>query len=240
MKQLLNYIFYILIALTSIYSCKPSDYWYGDYAKNGEIYYPGRVDSLSILPGNKRGTIRLRVSTDPQTSSLKVYLRSSLSSEQKVSSHPIESNEHGKFKLISLNDLNEATYSASIYSFTDKGDSSRAVTASQFIYGDSYTNTLVNRTASKIDKTDPKQIYLIFDKESNLPRQGTFYPMQYTEVSYIKSSGDSNTVQLTPWDISVQMPDIKSSSEISYRTAYKPVQNSLDLFYTDYKTIQFK
>ncbi len=240
MKCIFKCTLYVLFIMIFTYSCKPADYWYGEYAANGEIYYPGRIDSLSILPGNKRGMLRLRVSTDPQTSSLKVYLRNSLSSAYTVASYPIESGEHGMIKQIPIDNLVESTYTANVYSFTDKGDSSRAVTASQFIYGTSYNNTLINRTASSIDKTKPTQIIIIFDKESNLPREGTFYPMQYTEVRYLTNTGDSTTVKLTPWEFSVPVPDIKNPSDISYRTAYKPVISSLDYFYTGYKTIQLK
>jgi hypothetical protein len=222
-----------------LYSCKPADYYYGEYLANGELYYPGRIDSLSIIPGNQRAKLRLRITTDPKVNTLKVALRNSLSPDQQLLTFPIAEGEHGQIRLIELDDLVEATYTVNVYTATANGDSSRTVAASQFIYGESYIKTLVNRTVSGINKTDPGLHYLIFASESNLPRQGTFYPMQYTEVKYRNTSGDSTTVTITPYETLASLEDIASPSTITYRTVYKPVVASLDYFYTDKKEFDY-
>lgn len=232
MRKVLNYILAGLGIIFLAYSCKPSDYYYGEYLKNGEIYYPGRVDSLSIIPGNQRAILRFRATTDPKVNSVKVYLRSSLSPIAEIKSYPIEANEHGKIKTIALEQLFEATYTANIHSFTSQGDSSRAVTTSQFIYGQSYIRTLVNRSFLKFDRTNSNEHFLVLARESNLPRQGTFYPMQFTEVSYLNNSGDSTTVRITPYEDFVSLKNIASPSTVRYRTVYKPVLASIDYFYT--------
>lgn len=232
MKKILNYMLIVLGTVLLTYSCKPSDYYYGEYLKNGEIYYPGRVDSLSIIPGNQRGILRFKVTTDPKVNSVRVYLRSSLSPTAEVKNYPIEASEHGKIKLITLDGLSEATYTANVYSFTNQGDSSRSVASSQFIYGQSYIRTLVNRSFSKFDKANANEHFLVLARENNLPRQGTFYPMQFTEVTYRNNSGDSTTVRITPYEDFASLKNIASPSTVKYRTVYKPVQASIDYFYT--------
>jgi len=235
----IKYILGICTFFLLIYSCKPSDYYYGEYLAKGEIYYPGRIDSLSIIPGNRRAKLRFRITTDPKVSVLKVALRNSLSPDQELLTFPIEQGEHGHIRIIELDNLVESTYTVNVYTATASGDSSRAVTASQFVYGQSYIKTLVNRTASSINKADPAQHYLLFASESNLPRQGTFYPMQYTEVKYLNTSGDSTTVKIMPYETAASLLNIASPSTIVYRTAYKPVATSLDYFYTDKKEFAY-
>ena len=232
MRKVLNYMLIAVSIIFLAHSCKPSDYYYGEYLKNGEIYYPGRVDSLSIIPGNQRAILRFRATTDPKVDRVKIYLRSSLSPVAEIKSYPIEANEHGKIKLIALEGLSEATYTANIHSFTSQGDSSRAVTTSQFIYGQSYIRTLVNRSFLKFDKTNANEHFLVLIRESNLPRQGTFYPMQFTEVTYLNNSGDSTTVRITPYEDFASLKNITAPSTVKYRTVYKPVQTSIDYFYT--------
>lgn len=216
------------------YSCKPADHYYGEYLSNGEIYYPGRIDSLSIIPGNQRALLRFRATTDPKVNTVKIYLRSSLSPKAEIISAPIESGEHGNIKIVNLDNLSEATYTANVFSFTAAGDSSRLVTASQFVYGQSYIRTLVNRSFTRFDKSNPTNPFLVFVRENNLPREGNFFPMQMTEVTYLRNTGDSATVRITPYQDFAQLTNIKSPSTVKYRTVYKPIPTSIDFFYTPY------
>ena len=232
-------IIILIISIGTVIACKPSDYYYADYLKEGEIYYPGRIDSLSIIPGNQRATLRFRVSTDPKINAVKVYLRNSLSALETVYEFPISSGEHGDFKLIDLDGLKEATYTANVYSVANTGDSSRSVSASQFVYGEAYTRTLVNRLYSKIDKSNADEHFVVFNRESNLPKEGTFFPMQFTEVVYTTGSGQVKTVKITPYTDYASLLGIASSTTIKYRTAYKPIEKSLDYFYTDYAEIEY-
>jgi hypothetical protein len=229
----------LFILLGVIFSCKPSDYYYSDFLKGSEIYYPGRIDSLSIIPGDQRAQLRFRASSDPKIVAVKVYLRNSLSPSQSVHEFPINSGDHGNFKLINFDELQEATYTANVYSISNTGDSSQFVSASQFIYGQAYNRTLVNRIVARIDKADPSKQYIVFNRESNLPKEGTFYPMQFTEVEYETLDGGTNMIKLTPYQEFGSIENIANSTKIKYRTAYKPVANSIDYFYTDYNEIEY-
>lgn len=228
-----------LIALM-IYSCKPSDYYYGEYLDKGEVYYPGRIDSLSLIPGNLRAKIRFRVTTDPKVNRVKVHLRNSLAPTVTVETYPIATGEHGKFKIIDLENLAEATYTAQVYSFDAKGDSSRLVSTNQFVYGNSYIRTLVNRSSLKFDASEPGKIYLVFARENNLPKEGNFYPMQYTEIKYSATNGEAKSIQLTPYKDFADVSDIQTGTTVQFRTVYKPIHNSLDYFYTEYRTLEYK
>lgn len=240
MKKTLMYITAVLFISFNIVSCKPADYWYGEYLENGEIYYPGRIDSLTIIPGNQRAQLRFRITTDPKITNLKIYLRNSLSANQEHYEFDVQAGDHGQLASIQLDDLSEATYTATVFSFTAEGDSSRAVTAAQFIYGISYINTLTNRPFLRIDTTDPTTPFFVFSREPNLPREGVFYPMQFTEIEYTSQTGETKVIRATPYEEFIDIADVAIPSTIRYRTAYKPIVTSLDTFYTGYSEVAYE
>ncbi|TXH55255.1 MAG: DUF4998 domain-containing protein [Bacteroidia bacterium] len=219
--------------------CSKTGETYKEYLKQGEVYYPGRIDSLSIIPGNQRAILRFQMTTDPKVKSFKVFLRNSLSPNITVLDFPIESNDFGMIKEYELNNLDEATYSINVRTYASAVDSSRAVAANQFIYGNRYASTLINRSFVSFNKTNPSTPFIVFARETNLPRPGTFYPMQYTEVQYETVSGEIKISKATPYEEYASLVDVKPGSLVKYRTVYMPVKNSIDLFYTDYKEVQF-
>lgn len=81
--------------------------------------------------------------------------------------------------------------------------------------------------------------YAVFAREPNLPRLGNFYPMQFTEVNYVTTIGDTVTVRITPYEEVAQMGGIKNPSIIKYRTVYKPTPTVIDYFYTPYKEVSY-
>ncbi|MGA6118754.1 DUF4998 domain-containing protein [Sphingobacterium anhuiense] len=238
MKNKIYTIIGFCTLLVAVSNCKPADYYYGDYLKNGEIYYPGRIDSLTLIPGNKRAILRFQMTTDPKVKLLKVFLRNSLSSKQTIMPFDVASNSYGKIREINLDQLEEATYSIDVRSYSGN-DSSQSVNTNQYIYGERYNLTLINRTFSSFDKANSALHKATFNAESNLPREGTFFPMQYTEVVYQKVNGEMMTVRITPYETKVNLQDIASPSTIKYRTVYKPIAQSIDFFYTSYKEIQY-
>lgn len=240
MKKLLNNIIILFSVTFIIFGCTRSDEYYREYLKKGEVYYPGRIDSLSIIPGDRKGVLRLRMTTDPKIVLFKAFVRNSLSANQTVLTFPVAPGDYGKIKEYVLNNLEEATYTIDIRTYASETDSSRSVTANQFIYGQRYINTLINRSFLSFDKTDPAMPSAVFAREPNLPRVGTFYPMQFTEVKYTKTGGATALVSITPYEEYASLPDIADNTTIQYRTVYKPVSNAIDYFYTAYKEAVFK
>ncbi|MGC4234057.1 MAG: DUF4998 domain-containing protein [Niabella sp.] len=239
MKKLLSNIIFIFSIALVAFGCTRYDEYYREYLKNGEIYYPGRIDSLSIIPGDRKGVLRLRMTTDPKVMSFKAFVRNSLSANQTVLTFPVAPGDYGKIKEYTLENLEEATYTIDIRTYASETDSSRSVTVSQFIYGQSYINTLINRSFLSFNKTDPERPAAVFAREPNLPRVGTFYPMQFTEVKYTKKDGDVAVVAITPYEEYAFLPDIATNTTVQYRTVYKPVNNSVDYFYTSYKEVVY-
>ncbi|MCF3110382.1 DUF4998 domain-containing protein [Niabella sp. CC-SYL272] len=241
MKRLLNYVLFVGTITISLLGCTRSDEYYGDYLKQGEVYYPGRIDSLSIIPGDRRAILRFRMTTDPKISFFKAFVRNSLSSNQTVLRFPVAATDYGKIKEYPLDNLDESTYSIDIRTYASDTDSSRAVTTSQFIYGQSYANTLTNRSFLKFAAPDTIITVpsAVFAREPNLPRPGNFYPMQYTEVVYINTSGAEVSVKITPYEEFALLGNIKNPSTIKYRTVYKPMAAVIDFFYTPFKEAQY-
>jgi hypothetical protein len=225
---------YILAALMVILSgCEKTGEAYKEYLQTGEIYYPGRIDSLSLLTGNLRGRIRFKMTSDPKVTRLKAFVRNSLSPDEVQIDIPVQPNEYGSIKQVDLPNLKETSYSISIRSYSAANDSSRAVAASQFIYGPNYNSALSNRIFSAFRLSGAKDS-ILFRPEINLPKPGIFYIMQLTEIVYTNTGNGMDTVRITPYENRVALPGIKNPSVVQYRTAFMPIENCIDLFYTPF------
>lgn len=236
--------FYFLIFTGSIaslllsVSCKPADYYYADYLKNGEISYPGRVDSLQVKPGNKRALLSMRISTDPKVVKLKILMRSSLESFDRSEIIDLTPADIGQNRAYNLDDLSESVYTFEVRSFDAKGDSSQNSLISNVIYGDRYRNALPNRIFESFQIIDEVP-NLTFAQETNLPQKGTFYPMQRTAVVYTDLANESQVVYLDPYEVFAKLKDIKKGSTIYFSTHYKPEVNAIDEFESNQASVVF-
>ncbi len=226
----------LMLAILS--GCEKTGEAYKEYLKTGEVYYPGRIDSLSLLTGNLRGRIRFRMTSDPKVTLLKAFVRNSLSAGMIQIDIPIRTDEYSSIKEVDLPGLQETTYSISIRSYSGSQDSSRPVSASQFIYGSNYNSALANRVFSAFRFSDGMDS-VVFRPEVNLPQPGNFYPMQLTEIVYTNAGGGMDTVRITPYENRAALPGIQNPGIVKYRTAYMPVENCIDLFYTSFAEVQY-
>lgn len=234
----LSYIALCFLLLTGFISCDKRGEAYKEYLSKGEIYYPGRVDSLTLFTGNLRGQARFKVTTDPKVTKLKLKLRNTLSVNYVESVVDILPDEHGNYKSVDLPNLEEALYTVSVSSFSGQ-DSSREVITSQYIYGPTYVRSLTNRILTGFNHSNPEVSFIVFKNEPNLPQRGKFFPIQVTEVIYESNNGEVVKVIVSPYDDAVPLTDIKNNSIVRYRTSYMPIEKSLDVFWSEFSEVNF-
>lgn len=231
-------ILFIILYLASMCN-KPSNYYSAPFLNNAETAKPGRVDSLTILPGRNRALLRFIVSPDRRVTKVRISYSSSLSPDVKTSFVTITDQDYGSRKEVAIDNLPEATLIANVVSFSNNGDSSTVAQVAGTIYGDRYIASLYNRVYQNMTTVSGVK-YMNFINESAKPQDSTvFYPLQKTVVTYPKASGGTNTFQISAFTNSVPVPDIAATGTIKLYSLFKPVQSSIDIFQSATLSVNF-
>lgn len=218
------------ILLCVMASCeRQSNSFYQEFLDEAELAKPGKVDSLRIFPGHYRAQIRFRVSPDKRINRVKIRYSTALSSETSELNLDISADEHGRFKLVDVDEIPESTLLVNAIAFSNGGDSSNVVSANARIYGSRYISTLNNRIFSSFSLVNGvRQINFAAER---LPTDQTlFRVMQYTELEYPTTTGEIRSITFTPYQLGVPLPNLRSNGTLRYRTLYKPESTAIDLF----------
>ncbi|MBS0028200.1 DUF4998 domain-containing protein [Chitinophaga sp. 22321] len=226
-------VIFILPMLGGIFlaGCEKLDTEYRQYLNGKEEIYPGVPSDVSCNPGNKRVEFTWKPSPDPTVSKYVIYWNNYKdSSVLKV--------PDGKQSLFTggiVGGFNEGTYFFVIRAFDNKNNKSVPLVVNNVsIYGDYYLSGLANRTVKSTELGADKTVKVTF----NAPADGTNI---LTEIKYTSSSDKDEVARLLPGENLLSINNWKAGTSIVYRSAYKPVLNSLDTFYAKkYDTLVIK
>src|SRR5688572_9070841 len=125
-----------------IAACSKMEDTYKDYIQDGEIIYTGRVDSVKVYPGHNRIRLSMLLLSDPKITTVKVFWNEKMDSAvQNITRSPGVDTVY-----FLLDNMTEATYSFQIYTYDDKGHSSIKTEVIGAVYGQTYINSLFNRS----------------------------------------------------------------------------------------------
>ena len=214
----------------SLAACTKLSDSYKEFTGNGEIYYPGKADSLKIYPGRNRILLTWLLVSDPKITKTTVYWNN------KSDSAVIPVKRSGGVDTIKkmLSPMSEGTYTFEVYTYDGNGNRSVSVSRIANVYGANYTTTLVNRTLKNYAMIRPTSDTAILD----------FYPgsPQHigVDIRYKNLLGDSNFIALPqkPDTVRVNLLKFKKGDSFIYRTLYKPEINAIDTFYASYESRQ--
>jgi len=215
-----------IILVLVIYSCT-SDTEYLKYAKGGEISYSGAIDSLQIMPGKNRVKVEGLIIGDPKISELRVYWNNNMDS---LVLPVIRSTGIDSISTI-IEGLEEKVYNFVVRTFDNNGNSSIPVSLSAEVYGARYLASLLN-TPLLANILIGSNLTIDFAETSK--NSGSLG----SEVEYTTTSGTLKTIFVDRADSSLELTDFESGSTYRYRTAFVPVEESIDNFYTDYKNVK--
>ncbi len=209
------------------WSCTEMDHTYRDFWENGELVYPARPDSVTVLPGRNRIGLEWEISADPNVVSAKMYWNNK--------SDSLELSIEPGLTRIMLEDMKEGVYSFTLYIYDNKGNQSIPNHVTGRVYGDNYQQSLLVRLI--------KEAY--YDEEENLmyvlwgdPADATSFA---SELAYKNTNGDIHVVQVDPDADTLVFDDYDVMSGIfNYRTAYLPAPTALDTFYTPFHEAKVK
>lgn len=201
------------------------------YLKDGERLYLGKIDSAHTFPGDERVLIRYWVSDPriksvifswvPMNDSIKINVeRTTLDTD---SFDVVIGGETG------IKSISEGNYVFKIVTSNNDGDLSLPVEKILKVYGEDYRSSLLQRLYRSYSWSDNSLIVNW--------REGEIESL-YTEISYIDTSGNQIIKQIENIELIDTLINFPSSGVFKHRTAYKPVSESIDIFYTDYTEVQ--
>lgn len=207
----------IIAALFIITACGKSDTAYKDFAPEGEVVYPGKVDSVKIYPGNNRVKLTWLLKTDSRITKCRVYWN------QRQDSLEVAVTRTAGVDTITvlLNNMTEGPYSFDVYSYNAKGNVSIKTNATGDVYGPFYTGNLVNRLFRKAVYSAGKTRieWVVADPRS--------FGLQ---LRYKDLAGVTQTLLVPSKDMITNIPANVLNNELEYETLYLPVPNAIDTF----------
>jgi len=223
-----NFISILLFSL--LMGCTKSADTYKEFVQGGEIYYPGRADSLKsdslkLYPGRNRIQLSWLLKSDPKITKTTVYWNS------KADSIVISVSRSAGTDTIRtmINQIAEGTYTFEVYTYDDKGNKSVKVDAIGNVYGSNYDISLVNRalkSASMSSKLDTAKL--------------EWYPKSLGHVGvdlrFKNLLGDSISVFVPADSLKTNLLVFKKGDTFKFRSLYKPEQNAIDTFYTAFES----
>jgi hypothetical protein len=208
------------------------DSTYKDFVKDGEIIYPGKVDSVKAYPGNNRINLSMLLISDPKISKVKMFWNNGTNEESVEKT--IQRTSGVDTVWFSINNLAEGTYTFTIYTYDNDGNRSVKTEKIGTVYGDRYISQLVNRAVKSAT-------YVTSIKGAVVKWFGVGSEVVGEEIIYTDSL---NVVKkqiekyASPADSVTTLPAYKKGSSFQYRTLYKPTPVAIDTFYSNVETKQ--
>lgn len=212
----------VATALLSLVGCQKQDHAYKEFVEDGERVYIGKVDSVQIMPGKNRVGLSWIVK-DPRIKSIKIKYNDDLDSILLN----VEKSDSADLMETIIENLDERNYSFKIFALDNKGNQSIAQSVDGQSYGDNYRLTLNNRVRNRVTNVGNNTTITWFTGNSS---------MINTEIEYTNLTGETVNLVLPANSNTITLTEINRTKEVRWRTSYLPVENALDIFYTDYST----
>ncbi len=227
-RNIINLLFGLFALLLAFPACLPNDGDYSAYLDKAEAVYPGRPDSIIIMPGYNRAQINALMSTDPRVVKIRLYWNSRRDSLDAV----VSGDEIAKRKILSLSSIPEGVYTFELITFDDKGNRSVMSEKTGQILGPNYEKGLANRVLkSRITVLGSPAVIWYSETDTTSAMVGT-------EVAYKGIAGDSLKIFTSRLKDTTILKNAITGGKLILRTAYLP-KNAIDTFYSKQDTLAY-
>lgn len=214
----------LMIICTSIwgfYSCDDMTDNYQQFMEGGEIFYPGKADSIHVYPGKYRVGLSWLILSDPSVSSAKIYWNNNNDSILV----PIERTTGIDTVQVILDNMMEQSYTFSVVTFDKQGNRSVNAEVIGSVYGDKYRRTLLNRAIKKISYLEDEGLNIKWEAAD----EGTVSE----EIVYEDNDGEVHTESYEANIDSIWLRNYKASQGfIRLSTVFIPDSMAIDTFKT--------
>lgn len=188
----------ILITMSFVFlRCSDMNDIHQKYIDEKETIYLGMTDSLIALSGEGRMKLKWFINADPKIEQTVIYWNMRQDSLVKT----VARTEKGiQADSVIINNLPEGTYSFELFNRNERGERSLFSTVQGISYGDSYRETLKNRSIASMK-------ILAYDKNEQtsdveITWGSRIYETIGTRISYTKRSSGEHTVVFVGADVS--------------------------------------
>jgi hypothetical protein len=202
------------------------------YMTGGAITYPGKMDSVMAFSGNSRVKITGLFTSDPKIVKYKVFWNSRQDSVEV----PVQRTTGVDTAAVIIPDLPEGLMNFEIRTYDAQSNISIAVNTSANVFGVLYQSALTNRAIVNAEMQNDGSALITW---TDVNTDAGVINMQ---IKYADNTGTMHDTLITSalTGLTTSLPDFKSGSTISYRTAYLPNITAIDTFYTIYEAHSVK
>lgn len=221
--KIISVVFFSVLIYLS--GCKKEETLVQKESKTGP--YVQRADGARLYAGQNRAFIAWK-NADPNVSTVKLYWNNNADSLI----YPVAS--VGDSIKVQVNNLAEGNYIFEVFTYDKHNVNSGKVLVSGYVFGETYSEKMMNRQLVNITYTDPGQLKLKWRAIKELGAVGT-------QVFYKDAEGIEQ-MKFVPVSDSVFTIDNTSRlirGAIRYRTAYAPSQFVIDTLFTAFKTAPY-
>lgn len=206
---------------TCLCSCESLEDTWSEYLEGDEIIYAPKADTLYCHPGKERVALNYAITKSPNLKEMHVAWNDG-EGEQAFPLDLTDGNGKGTFYI---DGLREQSYTFEVTMIDIYGHSSLSSELFSRAYGNMYESALAVRSATALRTTKDGGIV------EWVPATEGFL---YNELKYLNNNNEEISVISETDEMSTGLPDIKSGTGVRYRSAYKPDENCVDVFYTDW------
>ena len=226
MKTIHYILVFLAVTLALAASCTKMNDIHDEYLKDGPIIYVGRVDSMRVFSGDNRVQVDYWI-TDPRAKDLCFYWNNHKDSAR----FSVPAHDPTEVQTILIDPVAEGDYTFHVFSYDGKGHRSIRFEQAFSSYGEVYASTLNTRTVRSVSVQDGV-VRISWGNSFSEREVGV-------EVSYTGTDGTGKTLFVPTAELKnatvIEGADLSRS--LSYRTAYKPNEEAIDIFYSEAKTI---
>ena len=224
-KRYIKYALGVIILSTLVIACTKLKDTYKDFVGTGEIYYPGKADSLTAYPGRNRIGLSWLLISDPKITKSTLYWNNKADS---LVIPVVKGSGIDTIRTI-IHPMAEGTYTFEVYTYDNKGNRSVKVETIANVYGNNYDISLVNRPLKSAAMNTTADTALLEWFPASLQHVAV-------DLRYKNQSGDSVFITVPPDSLKIRLPKFKKAESFVYRSLYKPEKKAIDTFYTAYET----
>ncbi len=229
--MIMKTIHYILVSLAVILaltvSCTKMNDFHDEYLRNGPIVYIGRVDSMKVLSGNQRVQVNYWI-TDPRAKELCFYWNNRKDSAK----FSVPAHDPSEMQTLLVDPVAEGDYTFQVFSYDGKGHRSIRFEQAFSSYGEVYASTLNTRSVVSTS---------VQEGALSISWGNSFSELEVgIEVRYIGTDGVEKILFVPTEELKAAtvIEDADLGRSLTYRTAYKPSEDAIDVFYSVEKLIQ--